>query len=41
MAYFIGKLKNFIPIKVIRYMNKATKVNEVFIARFAVKTDTF
>ena len=39
VAYLIGKFKNFIPIKVIKYINQAIIVKAVFIIKLFVKID--
>ena len=37
--YLIEKLKYLIPIRVIKYINQATMVNDVFNIKFAVNID--
>ena len=39
VAYLIGKLKNFVPINVIKYINHAIMVNEDLIIKLFVKID--
>ena len=39
VAYLIGKLKNFVPISVIKYINHAIMVNDVLIIKLFVKID--
>jgi hypothetical protein len=39
VAYLIGKLKNFVPTNVIKYINHAIMVNDVLIIKLFVKID--